>query len=434
MTALERFSSFVVGYRPDQHALDGVRLHAADTIGAWIAATGTDEGQALIRLRKSGAQQLVDHLTTSCAQARLSEIDDIHRASMMTPGAIVVPATMIIAGSLQNVTSDEIAAAMIGGYEAMVRLGMAMDGPAAHFRGIWPTYFAAPFGVAAVAARLLKLNESQTAHALALALMMASSGIGHHMASSTARWLAVGNAAGRGWTSALAAQAGFTSDLKLADGEFLQSIYGVTPNATPLSDGVGELALDQVSFKPWCAARQTMAATQALRELLADGVAAKDISAIRAAVLPPQRKMIDHGVMPNDRFSHLTSLSYNMAVAAIAPEAAFAINPPARVVTPDLQSFMSRVEVVADDALLDVYPKHWPAEIVVTTSTGQHTRRVVDVPGDPSQTFDENALRTKFLRFNRSRFGDRTEAMFANALTALEQPSRLLQDIEALSA
>ena len=76
---------------------------------------------------------------------------------------------------------------------------------------------------------------------------------------------------------------------------------------TLLADGLGGLALEQVSFKPWCAARQTMAATQALKELLAEGVDAGSIARIGVAVLPPHLKMIDHGVTAGDRFSHLTS-------------------------------------------------------------------------------------------------------------------------------
>ena len=43
---------------------------------------------------------------------------------------------------------------------------------------------------------------------------------------------------------------------------------------------------------------------------------------IRAAVLPPHLKMIDHGVVAGDRASHLTSLPYQLAVAALAPDAA----------------------------------------------------------------------------------------------------------------
>ena len=122
----------------------------------------------------------------------------------------------------------ELEAAIVAGYEAMIRLGVAIDGPSVLYRGIWPTYFAAPFGVAAVAARLMRLGPELTANALSIALIAASPGTGHHAAVSTARWLAVGQAAARGLQAAIAAGAGFTSDVKIADGDFLKNIYGVT--------------------------------------------------------------------------------------------------------------------------------------------------------------------------------------------------------------
>ena len=111
-----------------------------------------------------------------------SEIDDIHLGAMVTAGAIVVPSALTIAASLPDVGADDIAAAIVGGYEAMIRLGAAIDGPSVLYRGIWPTYFAAPFGAAAVAARLLRLDATQTANALATALIMAAPGAGHHAA------------------------------------------------------------------------------------------------------------------------------------------------------------------------------------------------------------------------------------------------------------
>ena len=60
---------------------------------------------------------------------------------------------------------------------------------------------------------------------------MSAPGAGHHAAVTTARWLAVGHAAGRGLQAALSAGAGFTSDLKIADGDFLKNIFGMAPNA-----------------------------------------------------------------------------------------------------------------------------------------------------------------------------------------------------------
>ena len=206
-----------------------------------------------------------------------------------------------MAASLPEADAADLAAAIVAGYEAMIRLGSAIDGPSVLYRGIWPSYFAAPFGVAAVAARLLRLDAQQAAHALATALIMAAPGTGHHAAITTARWLAVGHAAGRGLQAALAAQAGFTSDLKLADGDFLKNIYGIATNAGVLGAGLGELALHQVSFKPWCAARQTMAATQALKELLAEGVAANSIARDRrrrAAAAPKDDRSRRHRRRP----------------------------------------------------------------------------------------------------------------------------------------
>ena len=63
-----------------------------------------------------------------------------------------------------------------------------------------------------------------------------------------------------------------------------------------------------------------MAATQALREILDGGVAAAEISEITAYVLPPHLKMIDHGVNPGNRASFLTSLPYQLALAALRPD------------------------------------------------------------------------------------------------------------------
>ena len=73
------------------------------------------------------------------------------------------------------------------------------------------------------------------------ALIMAAPGTGHHAAPTTARWLAVGHAAGRGLQAALAAGAGFTSDVKIADGDFLKNIFGIAPNAALLGGGLGGL-------------------------------------------------------------------------------------------------------------------------------------------------------------------------------------------------
>ena len=152
---------------------------------------------------------------------------------------------------------------------------------------------------------------------------MAAPGTGHHAARRPRR---AGSRSGmppaRGLQAALAAR----RRLHLRREDRRRRFPARTSTASRrtralLGSGSAAPALSQTSFKPWCAARQTMAATQALKEILAEGVDAAVIARIGVAVLPPHLKMIDHGVTAGDRFSHLTSVPYQMAVAALAPDA-----------------------------------------------------------------------------------------------------------------
>src|SRR5271170_7182180 len=395
MTALETMAAFVAdGIRgrvpPATRAV--ARLHVIDTVGAWIAGVHTAEGRALIAFRGT-----TPDLATACAVARSSEIDNIHLASTTTPGGIVIPAALVIAAARGQADTDAVCEAIVAGTEALVRLGAAIGGPGILYRGIWPTYFAAPFGVAAVAARLCELDARQTANALASALALASAGVGHHNAATTARWFAIGNAARNGLAAARAAGQGFTSDLGLLDGGFLPGAYGITADIDAFTRDLGEhFALDDTSFKPWCAARQTMAATQGLREVMSAGVVAGSIASIAVHVPPPTVKMIDHGVKPGDRASHLTSVPYRLALATCDPEALLDVGHSPAAPSPDVQDFMGKISVAGDAALLAHYPKTWPARIAVRTSQGVQERTVLHVPGDPQRPFDERAVCEKY--------------------------------------
>jgi 2-methylcitrate dehydratase PrpD len=434
MSAIEQLAAFVATHAPDERTRAAARLHVADTVGSWIAATGTPEGRALIAYGRKDTQ-LATRVAIHCALARLSEVDDIHLGAMVTPGAIVIPAALTAAAQSSMKRADDLCAAIVAGYEAMIRFGAAIDGPTVLYRGIWPSYFAAPIGAAAVFARLGKFDTSRTAHALASALTMAAPGVGHHGASTTARWLLIGQAAACGLKAANAAKAGFTSDIGIADGAFLKSVFGFTPDISVLANGLGDTALHQVSFKPWCAARQTMAATQALKEILAEGITPESITRIEAAVLPPHQKMIDHGVTASDRFSYLTSVQYQMAAAALAPDSAYSLSGPAGGISAALATFMARISVRADDELMTHgYPQAWAAHVRVETTSGQRECMVTHVPGDPARPFGEAELTAKFRRITAPVLeAEQADGMFAAALAALDDPAALLRKVDQIA-
>jgi 2-methylcitrate dehydratase PrpD len=429
MTVLERLAEIIrrPGLSAPAHEL--LRRHVADIAGAWLAGSAIPEGQAVTQYLSG--ESLPEKLAANIAAARASEIDDIHLPSLTTPGAAIVVSALTLAASLENVSPEDLADAVAAGYEALIRLGLTIDGATVSSRGIWPTYFAAPFGVAVVAARLLKLSPTQTAHALAMTITMASPNAGHQHGPLTSRWLAFGLAAKNGFLAAQAAQAGFLADPDILESPFLNAAYGIKPDLTAFAAGLGtQLCVNDLSFKPWCAARQTMAGAQAMRELIAEGVSPWEITKAEIAIPPLHVKMVDHGVHAGDRTSHLTSLPYQIALAALSPDSAMDVAQTPATTPGPLAALMAKIAVRGDDAFLAAYPKAWHARLTLHTAKGTHERTVMAVPGDPPRAFDDAQTRQKFLRLAIPVLGEtkanETLAIVWNVLNKPENAKTLL--------
>jgi len=438
VTVLERLGAHAVGgYRRgfSDPVREAVKLHLVDTVGAWIAGGWIAEGRAVQRFAPKwnpAGEDMLSRVALGCALARLSEIDDIHLSSGTTPGALVVPAALTV-GSAVGSEGAALAEAIAAGYDLVTRLGTALDGPTILYRGIWPSYFAAPFGAAAVAARLLGLDAGQAAHALAIALAHSSPSVGRQSGASMSRWLSIGNAARDGVSAALAAQAGFTGDLNLFEGDFFPGVYQLSPDLDALVAGTEERpAVTRTSFKPWCAAKQTMAAAQAAREIVEEGVSSAEMSELVVGVPPATLKMVDHGVVPRDRTSCLTSVPYQMALAVIDPDATLDTTQTPEKLPEAITGLMAKISVNADEELARHYPESWPARLVVTTPSGKRERLVLHVPGDPERPLDELQVAAKFWRLTTRILGERpAENLLRRCLAALDEgPGALVEAID----
>ena len=419
MTVLEQLGAQLARADLSDRARQAARLHVVDTVGAWVAGSATAEGRELAKFWSTSGDDLSTRVAAHCALARLSEIDDIHLVSATTPGALVVPAALTIAGAPGRATTGMLAEAIAAGYGAMTRLGTALNGPSILYRGIWPTYLSAPFAVAAAASRLLGLDEKQVAHALAIALSLSSPAVGRQGGPKMSRWLAIGNAARNGLTAALSAQAGFSGDLRIFEGDFFPSVYGLSPDLASLLDE--QPALAETSFKPWCAAKQTMAAAQALRDIVEEGVPPSTMSNLVVGVPPPTLQMIAHGIVAGERASYLTSVSYQMALVALHPDATIDVRQTPESVPAEIRDFMAKISVRADEGLLRHYPKSWPARVAVTTPSARREKLVLHVPGDPERTLDESQVAAKFWRLVAPLVGDRAaDELLRLSFAALE--------------
>lgn len=407
MTVLESFAAFSaqVQYRdvPDSEK-QIIALHLLDTMGAAIAGCQTPNGRSLrdLYLPVSGDATIcrrgtIDDVAVRTGTVRHTEIDDIHTRSNVTPSSIIVPTTLTMCARLGITDPNLLGSALISGYEALLRLGMVIDGSVVMYQGIWPTFFCAPFGTAAATARLLNLPAAETAHALANALTLCTGGAGNAGPNRPGRWFIIGAAARAGVASALAAAHGFTAETGLLDRDWLGQAHGLRGKPDALTEGLGaEGIVSQISMKPCCTGKQVAAALAAFQEILTKGL--NPDTATKIEVFVPQRyaAMIDRRVMPGTNRSTTGNTRYQFGLAAYHPEVLFDAARSEPINDERLNALMERVTIAVDESLEQYMPHHWPARVEVTTPDNKFTETVVAAPGDPERRLSGPAVREKF--------------------------------------
>ena len=407
MTVLEDLAGHLSAFQFDQLSAsdqDALRVHVLDTICAFVVGQATPDGQAVLAMQRSGRGALsrspLDDVAVRCAITRLTEIDDIHLPSGTTPGSIVVPTAITLSKHLGVTDAGRFGAAVTAGFEAMTRLGRAVNGQEIVYRGIWTTYFCAPFGAAAVAARLLDLTERQTAHALSMALIMTAGRIGKPGAEKTSRWLMAGHGARAGCFAALSAADDYTGDLDLLDGAWMASAHGLETDAAAFTDGFdGGSVAAEISTKPYCSAKQLIAAICGFEEILGRGIDPDAIDHVVVSVPETYAAMIDHGVIAGNRLSSVTSAPYQLSLAAYDKAGLFDVARSEYRLSDDITGLMTKISVAVDNDLAAHMPSNWPARVDVAAGGRAEQITLIEAPGDPAAAFDLAKMTEKFHAF-----------------------------------
>jgi 2-methylcitrate dehydratase PrpD len=323
------------------------------------------------------------------------EMDDVHRGALLHPGPAVVPAVLAAAGSLPvHPDGDAILAALVRGYEAMIRLGRSV-GPG-HYARFHNTGTCGAFGAAAGVASLLGLPAGPVTDALGNA---ATAGAGlwavRHEPVPT-KTLHVANAARTGFTAARLAARGFTGPRRILEGA--QGFFsGLCPDGDPervIIDPSGPWLIGETSFKPWPACRHAHPAIDAAL-ILAGRIGASAIRAVRVETYADAVRFCDRPT-PTTTAEAKFSLQHAVAIVfADGPPPLASFDPPA-LSRPDLVR-MRGITIVAEDAAFTAaYPGHFGARVHVDLDDGRRlTAEVADALGDPEQPLDDAALAAK---------------------------------------
>jgi 2-methylcitrate dehydratase PrpD len=400
MTVISQLAAFIA--HADATALPvadrGVQTrHVRDTLVAAAAAARTGEARSLAALFAGRARP--ERIGARAATIRLSEIDDIHLPSCTTPSAAAVATALSLAAEGGDFDPARVASAIWAGTETMARLGEAARGPDILYRGIWPSCFAAPLSVAATAARMQGLDADRTAQALSLALMLTTRGTGRPHGSPSFRWAMFASAVAAGLTAVEAVASGYGGDPALLDGTAFEDTWGFPLDRDCLA-GVSPARsiYPALSLKPFCSAKQAIAAAEAFSKILQSGVAPQSITAVRVKVPPAYAGMISLKAQPGARTSTFVSAARQLALTAYDHARLYDVDRTGPINDPAVAGLEAKVEIVADATLAQYYPRAWPAEVEVVAGGATVRERVIEAKGDPGHPLDEAELDTKAHR------------------------------------
>ncbi|MEM9472394.1 MAG: MmgE/PrpD family protein [Pseudomonadota bacterium] len=364
--------------------LQAAALFTLDAVANIVAGRNSVQGRKLLTWQNSMSESsggAIDQARLSFLYGSLChilEVDDLHRASVVHPGCVVVPAVFAMAAGTDGKSA---LTATLRGFEACCRVGMSV-GPE-HYK-IWHnTATCGPFGSAVAVAGLLGLDETACVHAIGNAGSQ-SAGLWQFLdTGAETKHLHAGRGAEAGVVAATLAAHGFTGAPEILEGD--RGFYKATcpdPDQSRLLPGADERwQLHETSIKPWPSCRHTHPAIEcalALHRQLRDGgtIRAVRISAYQAALDLCDRMEVETA------YAGKFSLQHCVATALIRGAVVFDnFEAEARSEAGDLRN---KTSVSSVDEYQSAYPVHWGSRVEVELQDGTViSHAVADARGDP---------------------------------------------------
>lgn len=305
----------------------------------------------------------------------IQEVDDLHRASVVHPGCVVVP---VLWGISQTSRHDKPLAgpaalkALLAGFEGACRIGMAVG--RGHY-AIWHnTATCGPFGAAVAAADLIGLDRAATLDALGNAGTQ-SAGLWQFLDSgANTKHLHAGRAAEAGLVSAELATEGFTGPHDILEGSrgFFRAMC---PDGDPqriLMNPQARWQAHETSIKPWPSCRHTHpsidSALSLAIELAASGTDPQAIERVEVAAYDAALALCDRPA-PLTTYHAKFSLQHCVAAALTDGEVTFGSFEPETIAR--LAPLCARVSVKSDPRFEQAYPKSWGSALEVKLTDGR---------------------------------------------------------------
>jgi 2-methylcitrate dehydratase PrpD len=313
------------------------------------------------------------------AAAHAFELDDVHEEAINHPGAVVVPAALAMAEQV-DASGLELLEAIVIGYEAMGRVGIAV-GPASHMlRGFHPTSMSGVFGAAAAAGRLLGFGPEQFNHAFGVAATLASGSMEFAASGGMTKRIHAGRAAEGGVMAANLVANGFDGPTDGLAGTYgFCRIFTDDPKVELLTEGLGQRwMLPEITVKPWAACSDIHPMIQAALELRQAGLV-DPTRIVRIEAEGPTKAATQNDIDGTTSvMAAQYSAGFNIAVALLADPADPASYSPARLNDPSITALQAKVApLVAAPEFDATYAWKMGGRLRITLDDGTVTERTV---------------------------------------------------------
>ncbi len=371
--------------------IERAALFTLDAVANALAGRNSPPGRKLVDWALAEPRDAGRSAFLMGGLTHILEMDDLHKASVVHPGCVVVPAAWSVA-SREGIKGRTLLTAILKGFEATTRVGMAV-GPA-HYR-IWHnTATCGPYGSAYAAASLLGLDRAATLDALGNAGAQ-SSGLWQFLETGAmTKHLHAGRAAEAGVVAADLARRGFTGPPAILEGEkgfFAAACPDAEPEAvTRDSDAPWQLTV--TSIKPWPSCRHTHPTIDACLDLHA-GLTPDTLAGVRVETYQAALDVCDRP-NPESEYEAKFSLQHCAAAAlalgridfaAFGPDQRDALAPARQIVT-----------IQAAEPYASNYPEAWGSAVTALLRDGTERRaRKTHAKGDPEAPLDRDEMIAK---------------------------------------
>lgn len=399
---------------------DNAALRVLDTIGCALAGVAEEHTPSVLSLvgRWSGPGVCTIWGTRVMAappQAALAngalahglDFDDTHADSVCHASAVLVPTVLALAES-ERLDGREALTALVGGYEAMIRIGMAAPGHF-HERGWHATGVCGAFGAALAAGKLLASDADRLTAALGIAASMASGVMEFLEDGSWVKRLHPGWAAQSGIQAGALAREGFTGPATALEGRlgFYRASLGQAPDIEKYLKNLGdEWETIRSSFKLYPCCHLNHAYLDAVTHLKrAEGIRAEQVAEVEclvpAAEVPIVCEPIEAKLRPRTPYDAKFSLAFCVAAALWEDRVGIGAFTPESIRDDRVLALAARVRYSVDPA--SPYPRTFPGWIKVRLADGRVLEaRQASQRGGPDRPIAPDEVIAKF-RDNASR-------------------------------